>query len=104
MTIDTDMITLLAIMAVLVAACVALFIGYLRAMRRAASESRRRLIARAALVTWATLAVLTPAIMLSALGILPRWIPGIGLLIACVVGVMSARYARRSTMRSQGSI
>jgi amino acid transporter len=101
MTIDTDMIILLVIMAVLVAACIAVFAGYLRAMRRASSESRRRLIARSAIITWATLAILTPAIMLSALGVLPRWVPGIGLIIATVVGVLSARHARRSTMRSQ---
>jgi hypothetical protein len=101
MTIDSDMIALLAIMAVLVLACVAVFLGYLKALRRAGSESRRRLIARSALITWVTLAILTPAIMLSALGVLPRWVPGVGLLVACGVGLYSALHARRSTMRSQ---
>jgi hypothetical protein len=99
---DVHTIILFAIMASLIAACAALFAGYLRAMRRAGSEGRRRLIARSAVITWVTMAILTPAIMLSALGVLPRWVPGIGLIIASVVGVLSARHARRSTMRSHG--
>jgi cellobiose-specific phosphotransferase system component IIC len=101
---DASTITLIAITVTLVAACVAMFAGYLRAMRRAGSESRRRLIARSAIITWATLAILTPAIMLAGLGVLPNWVPGVGLIIACVVGVLSARHARRSTMRSHGFV
>lgn len=92
---------LIAIMAVLVSACVIVFFGYLNAMRRAGSESRRRLIARASVVTWAALAILTPIILLSALDTVPRWICGVAIIVACVVSVLAARHARRSTMRMQ---
>lgn len=92
---------LIAIMAVLVAACVFAFLGYLKSMRRAGSESRRRLIARAAFVTWAALAILTPIIMLSALGAVPRWICGVAIIAACVISVFAARHARRSTLRME---
>jgi len=98
---DANALTLIAIMVVLVAACLFMFLGYLNAMRRAGSESRRRLVARAAFVTWVALAVLTPAIMLSALGVVPRWVCGVGIVIACVIGAMASRHARRSTMRTQ---
>jgi uncharacterized membrane-anchored protein len=96
---DINAFGLIAIMAVMVSACFLAFLGYLKAMRRAGSESRRRLIARAAIATWASLAVLTPIIMLSALEILPRWICGVAIVIACVISIFAARHARRSTMR-----
>jgi hypothetical protein len=87
-------------MAAMVVACIAMFVGYFRAMRRAGSEIRRRLIARAAVVNWTTLAILTQAILLAALGVLPNWVPGACLAAACIVGVLAARHARRSTLRS----
>lgn len=96
---DASTFSFVAIAAVLSAACVLAFLGYLNAMRRAGSESRRRLIARSAIITWAVLALLVPAMMLSALGVLPRWICGIAIVVASVIGLLAARYARRSTMR-----
>jgi hypothetical protein len=39
--------------------------------------------------------------MLSALEILPRWICGVAIVIACVISIFAARHARRSTMRMQ---
>jgi len=98
---DISALGLVAITVVVVSGCILAFLGYLTALRRAGSESRRRLIARAAIVTWASLAVLTPIIMLSALGILPRWVCGIAIIIACVISIFAARHARRSTMRVQ---
>jgi len=98
---DVNAFALIAIMAVLVSACIIAFLSYLNAMRRAGSESRRRLVARAAFVTWAALAVLTPIIFLSALDIVPRWICGIAIIAACIISVFAARHARRSTLRMQ---
>jgi hypothetical protein len=97
---DQGLMILLGIMAAMVVACVAMFVGFLRAMRRAGSETRRRLIARAAIVNWTTLAILTQAILLAALGVLPHWVPGACLAAGCIVGVLAARHARRSTLRS----
>jgi hypothetical protein len=98
---DTNALILFAVMAVLVAACIIMFLSFYNSMRRAGSESRRRLIARAAVVTWLALAVLTPAILLSALGIVPTWVCGVGVVVASLISVLAARYARRSTLRSQ---
>jgi NADH:ubiquinone oxidoreductase subunit 2 (subunit N) len=97
---DQGLMILLGIMAAIVVACVAMFVGYLRAMRRAGSETRRRLIARAAIVNWTTLAILTQAILLAALGVLPHWVPGVCLAAGCIVSVLATRHARRSTLRS----
>jgi hypothetical protein len=33
---------------------------------------------------------------------LPRWLCAAVIVVACIVSVLSARYARRSTMRSHG--
>lgn len=98
---DINAFGVIAIMAVMVSACFLAFLGYLRAMRRAGSESRRRLIARAAIVTWASLAFVTPTILLSALGIVPRWVCAVAIIAACVASIFAARHARRSTMRMQ---
>lgn len=100
-TMDIDAIGVIAIMAVMVSACFLAFLSYLRAIRRAGSESRRRLIARAAIVTWASLAVVTPIILLSALDIVPRWICAVAIVAACLASFFAARHARRSTMRMQ---
>lgn len=98
---DVSALSLVGIMVVPAAACVALFVGSLKAMRRAGAESRRRWIARAAVVTWLALAILTPAVMLAALDVLPHWVFGAALAAAVVVGMLSSRLARRGTMRTQ---
>jgi uncharacterized protein YebE (UPF0316 family) len=94
-------LSLIGITVVLVAACLAMFARTLIAMRRAATESRRRWIARAAVLIWVTIAVLAPAVMLAALDVLPHWVPGAALVVAFVVGLVASRIARRSTMRTQ---
>jgi hypothetical protein len=45
--------------------------------------------------------VLTPAVALAALDVLPHWVSGAALVIAFVVGMVAGRIARRSTMRTQ---
>jgi len=98
---DPSALGLLAIMVVLVATCIVIFLGFYTAMRRAGSEGRRRHIARCALMNWTAMVVLTPALVLSALDVLPRWVCGAVIIAACLVAVMAARYARRSTLRTQ---
>jgi hypothetical protein len=98
---DAVSLSLIGIAVALVAACLAMFFGTLIAMRRAATESRRRWIARAAVLFWATVAVLTPAVALAALDVLPHWVSGAALVIALVAGLVASRIARRSTMRTQ---
>ena len=97
---DYSAFGILAISAVLVSACVIVFLSYLNALRRSGSESRRRLIARAAFITWGALAILTPLILLSALDVLPRWVCAISVIAACIISVLAVRHARRSTMRT----
>jgi CDP-diglyceride synthetase len=97
---DSSALELLAIMVVLVATCIAIFLGFYNAMRRVGSEGRRRHIARCALMNWTAMVVLTPALVLSALDVLPRWVCGAAIIAACVVSVLAARYARRSTLRT----
>jgi hypothetical protein len=46
--------------------------------------------------------VLTFAIALSALGVLPHWVPAAGLAAAFAVSMLAARRARRCTMRRHG--
>lgn len=96
------MMSLIAIPATIVAGCVAMFVGFLKALRRAGSESRRRLVARSAVATWATFTVLTFALLLAALDILPHWVLGLGMAVAFAAGILSARRARRSTKRRHG--
>lgn len=96
------MMSLIAIPATIVAGCVAMFVGFLKALRRAGSESRRRLVARSAVATWATFTVLTFALLLAALDILPHWVRGLGMAVAFAAGILSARRARRSTKRRHG--
>jgi Kef-type K+ transport system membrane component KefB len=99
---DQNAIALFAIMGALVVACIVIFLSFYGAMRRAGAESRRRLIARSAFMNWAAMAVVAPVLALSALGVLPRWLCAAVIVVACIVSVLSARYARRSTMRSHG--
>jgi hypothetical protein len=99
---DAVSLSLIAIAVVLIAACIAMFVAPLNAIRRAATEGRRRWIARAAVLIWVTIAVLAPAVMLAALDVLPHWVPGVALVVAFVVGIVASRIARRSTMRTQG--
>lgn len=96
------MMSLIAIPATIVAGCVAMFVGFLKALRRAGSESRRRLVARSAVATWATFTVLTFALLLAALDVLPHWVRGLGMAVAVAAGILSARRARRSTKRRHG--
>ncbi len=98
---DPSAMGLLAIMVVLVAACIAIFLGFFNAMRHAGSETRRRHIARCALMNWTAMVVLTPTLVLSALDVLPRWVCGVAIIAACLVALLAARYARRSTLRTQ---
>ena len=101
---DPNALSLLTIMVVLVAACIAVYLGFYNAMRRAGAESRRRLIARCAVLNWAAMAALVPVMMLSALGALPRWVCANAIIIACVISVVAARSVRRSTMRTHGFV
>ena len=96
------MMSLIAIPAVLGAGCVAMYAGFLKALRRAGSESRRRLVARSAVVTWTTFTVLTFALLLAALDVLPHWVLGLGMAVAFAAGILSARRARRRAMRRHG--
>jgi hypothetical protein len=99
---DAGAMSVLAVPAAVVAGCIALYFGFRNALRRAGSESRRRLVARAAVVTWATFTVLTFAIALAALDALPRWVPAAGLAAAFAVSMAAAQRARRCTMRRRG--
>ena len=99
---DAGMMGVMAVPAAVVAGSIAMFVGFRNAVRRAGSESRRRLVARAAVVTWAAFAVLTFAIALSALDVLPHWVPAAGLAAAFGVSMLAARRARRSAMRRHG--
>jgi len=98
---DSSALGLLAIMVVLVATCIAIFLSFYTAMRRAGSEGRRRHIARCALMNWTAMVLLTPALILSALGVLPSWVCSMVIIAVCLVALVAARYARRSTMRTQ---
>jgi hypothetical protein len=99
---DAGMIGVLAVPATVVAGSIAMHVGFRNALRRAGSESRRRLVARAAIVTWLAFAVLIFAIALSALGVLPPWVPAACLAAGFVVSVRAARRARRCTLRRHG--
>ena len=99
---DAGMMGILAVPAAVAAGALGMYLGFRKALRRAGSESRRRLVARAAVVTWAAFAVLVFAAALSALGSLPDWVPAAGLAAAFVVGVLAARRARRGTLRGHG--
>jgi FlaA1/EpsC-like NDP-sugar epimerase len=98
---DRSALGLLVIMVVLVATCIAIFFGFYNAMQRAGSETRRRHIARCALMNWTAMVVLAPALVLSALDVLPRWVCGAAIIAAFAIAVLAARYARRSTLRTQ---
>ena len=101
---DVGMMSVVAVPAAVAAGCVAMYLGFRNALRRAGSESRRRLVARAAVGTWAAFAVLTFAIALSALDVLPHWVPAAGLAAAVAVSMTAARRARRCSVRRHGFI
>lgn len=101
--IDTNALILLAITLLIAGGCIAVFLRFLGLLRHAGSESRRRLIARSAVVTWAGLAVLTPAIMLAALDVLPRWIGGAALALAFLIGFYAARHMRRTGLHARSA-
>lgn len=98
---DSSTIWLFAIAAVLVAACIVIFLIFYNAMRRAGSEGRKRQVARCALLNWVAMGVLAPVLVLSALGVLAAWISAVAIIAACAVTLWAAHYVRRSTMRTQ---
>ncbi|MEM9683340.1 MAG: hypothetical protein AAF942_08750 [Pseudomonadota bacterium] len=100
---DVNLLALLVIMLLMIGACVAVFLRFLGLLRHAGSESRRRLVARSAVVTWAGLALLTPAIMLAALDVLPRWIGGAALVFAFLVSLYAARHVRRTGLHTRSA-
>ncbi|MCG8548080.1 MAG: hypothetical protein MJE12_28100 [Alphaproteobacteria bacterium] len=88
-------IAMIATLTVLLGACVAAILGTYKTIRKARTEAERRVIARAALVTWGLLALLVPVILLAALGVLPSWIYGYGFVGVLLVGLLSNRLMNR---------
>ena len=88
-------IAMIATLTVLLGACIAAILGTYNEIRKARTEAERRVIARASLVTWGLLALVTPIILLAALGVLPSWIYGYGFVGMLLVGLLSTRLMNR---------
>ena len=73
---DTASFGVIATWALPVVACLVALVTTINSTRRVRPDTLRRRVARTVLWTWLFLALLVPVVLLSALGVLPRWTYG----------------------------